>query len=57
MTGRQLFEKGGPQALNLEDAALFEEGTESVDVSMFDRTERGQTAEEEGSGLHLSDSD
>ena len=43
--GRQLFERG-PQALILEDAALVEEGTESVDITMFDRTERGREEEE-----------
>jgi len=57
-TGRQLFERGGPQALTLEDASLFEEGVESVDVTMFDRTERGREDEEvKPDGVHLSDSD
>ncbi|PVF95956.1 RWD-domain-containing protein [Serendipita vermifera] len=54
--GRQLFERGGPQALNLEDASLFEEGTESVDITKYDRTEREEEQENTG-GVHLSDSD
>jgi hypothetical protein len=56
--GRQLFERGSPQALTLEDASLFEEGVESVDVTMFDRTERDREDEEaKTGGIHLSDSD
>jgi hypothetical protein len=55
--GRQLFERGGPQAMNLEDASLFEEGTESVDITMFDRTEREEQERENTGGVHLSDSD
>jgi hypothetical protein len=43
----------------MEDASLFEEGTESVDVSMFDRSERedAREREDETSRVHLSDSD
>jgi len=42
----------------VEDASLFEEGTESVDVSLFDRTERdAREIEEEMTRVHLSDSD
>ncbi|CAG8683351.1 16545_t:CDS:2, partial [Acaulospora colombiana] len=57
LTGRQLFERGGPQAMNLEDASLFEEGTESVDITMYDRTERDEKEQENAGGVHLSDSD
>lgn len=52
--GRQLFEGGGDRTL--EDASLVEEGTESVDISQFDREERHQEVADE-SGVHLSDSD
>ncbi|CCA73824.1 related to RWD domain-containing protein-Laccaria bicolor [Serendipita indica DSM 11827] len=54
LSGRQLFERGGPQALSLEDSAL--EGGESVDISLFDRTEREERPED-NEGIHLSDSD
>lgn len=57
LTGRELFERGGPQALTLEDANLVEEGTESVDVGLFERENRGRDEREEQAGMHFSDSD
>ena len=52
-TGRQLFEKN--KDLATSDAALVEEGAESVDITKFDRNKEDEEAEEEG--LRFSDSD
>ncbi|KAJ8520426.1 hypothetical protein ONZ45_g2788 [Pleurotus djamor] len=50
-TGRQLFERNR----NLEEDALMEEGTVSVDISQYDRTHVEDEAEDEH--VTFSDSD
>ncbi|KAG6890716.1 hypothetical protein C0995_005089 [Termitomyces sp. Mi166 len=52
LTGRQLFERGDR---NLEDDALLEEGTVSVDASQYERQEIEEEQEDEG--VTFSDSD
>lgn len=54
LTGRQLFERGGK---NLEDDGLLEEGTNSVDISQYERDEVQEELEDGLTGLALSDSD
>lgn len=50
-TGRQLFERNR----HLDDEALVEEGTVSVDASQYERT--NERDEEEEERLEFSDSD
>lgn len=58
MEGRQLFEKHANDRSILEDASLFEDEAESVDVSKYERIHQSQREEENaGGGVHLSDSD
>ncbi|KAF7294954.1 RWD-domain-containing protein [Mycena indigotica] len=52
LSGRQLFEGNR----NLEEDSLMEEGTVSVDVSQYDRSNRDDEPEEE-EGITFSDSD
>ncbi|KAA1471194.1 RWD-domain-containing protein [Dentipellis sp. KUC8613] len=52
LSGRQLFERDK----DLEDDALVEEGTVSVDVSQYERT-RADEDEDEEDRIHFSDSD
>ncbi|KAF8582683.1 RWD-domain-containing protein [Ramaria rubella] len=53
LSGRQLFERD--RNLATSDATLVEEGTESIDITKFDRT--ANESEPEDEGLHFSDSD
>ncbi|KAK0210728.1 ubiquitin-conjugating enzyme/RWD-like protein [Desarmillaria ectypa] len=52
LSGRQLFEKNR----NLEEDALLEEGTVSVDVSQYERSHRDDDQDEDGH-VTFSDSD
>ncbi|EAU88561.2 hypothetical protein CC1G_04267 [Coprinopsis cinerea okayama7 len=52
LTGRQLFERN--RNLDERDEGLIEEGTTSVDISQYDRTQEDEEQEE---GLTFSDSD
>ncbi|KAK0483598.1 ubiquitin-conjugating enzyme/RWD-like protein [Armillaria novae-zelandiae] len=52
LSGRQLFEKNR----NLEEDALLEEGTVSVDVSQYERSHRDDDQDED-EGVTFSDSD
>ncbi|KAJ7452449.1 RWD-domain-containing protein [Mycena galericulata] len=52
LSGRQLFERNK----NLEEDALLEEGTVSVDISQYERTGR-EDDEAEDEGITFSDSD
>jgi hypothetical protein len=53
LSGRQLFERD--RNLATSDSTLVEEGTVSVDVTQYDRTEAPREEEEER--LEFSDSD
>ncbi|EIM89982.1 RWD-domain-containing protein [Stereum hirsutum FP-91666 SS1] len=53
-TGRQLFERD--RTLAIEDSSLVEEGTESVDVTQYERR-RPDDEEEDGDRVEFSDSD
>ncbi|TDL27448.1 RWD-domain-containing protein [Rickenella mellea] len=55
LTGRQLFEKD--KNLAVSDDSLIEEGTESVDVSQYDRSKVTMDEDEEVVALQYSDSD
>ncbi|KAG1853700.1 RWD-domain-containing protein [Suillus subalutaceus] len=54
-TGRQLFEKN--KNLEHDDDSFVEEGTVSVDISQYDRSQLRADEDEDDDGVHFSDSD
>ena len=55
LSGRQLFERD--RNLATSDDSLLEEGTVSVDISQYDRTERIDEDEGDDDRVTFSDSD
>ncbi|KAJ8594337.1 RWD-domain-containing protein [Rhizopogon salebrosus TDB-379] len=54
-TGRQLFERN--KNLEHDDDGLMEEGTVSVDISQYDRSQGNTHEDEDDDRVHFSDSD